>query len=135
MEALRTTGRDLRALPGSVVARSIVLGALTWVADLAALLVVCTAFGIDVTLVQAATLHLGSQAARQFTVTPGAVGIVEVVLIGGLVSLGAPAAAATAAVLLYRVASHWIPMALGGLAARAPGRRAPRRSVTRRGLG
>ncbi|TDP43254.1 uncharacterized protein (TIRG00374 family) [Nocardia ignorata] len=45
--------------------------------------------------------------------TPGGVGAVEAALIGGLAAFGVPAEIAVPAVLLYRVLTCWIPVALG----------------------
>lgn len=57
---------------------------------------------------------------------PGGVGGVEAALVGLAVgALGVPPAAATAAVLLYRGATYWLPLALGGAATAALGLRRP----------
>ena len=48
---------------------------------------------------------------------PGGLGFVEVSLAAVLVSFGAPAATATAAVVLYRIFEMWLPMVLGAGAA------------------
>ncbi|MFC6011543.1 lysylphosphatidylglycerol synthase transmembrane domain-containing protein [Nocardia lasii] len=45
--------------------------------------------------------------------TPGGVGAVEAALIGGLAAFGVPAEVAVPAVLLYRVLTCWIPVAVG----------------------
>lgn len=45
--------------------------------------------------------------------TPGGVGAVEAALMGGLTAFGATAAIAVPAVLLYRVTTTWVPVAVG----------------------
>ena len=45
--------------------------------------------------------------------TPGGVGAVEAALMGGLTAFGATAAIAVPAVLLYRVTTTWLPVAIG----------------------
>jgi len=47
---------------------------------------------------------------------PGGVGGIDGGLIGTLIVYGAPAAATTAAVLLYRVVLFWIPLLTGAVA-------------------
>jgi uncharacterized protein (TIRG00374 family) len=47
--------------------------------------------------------------------TPGGVGLVEGILIGGLVAAGGPAAQVTAAVLVFRALTWLLPVPLGGL--------------------
>ena len=47
--------------------------------------------------------------------TPGGVGAVEAVLLTALTGLGVPAAAALAAVFLYRLITFWLPLAPGAV--------------------
>jgi uncharacterized membrane protein YbhN (UPF0104 family) len=47
---------------------------------------------------------------------PGGIGGIDGGLIGTFIVFGAPAAAATAAVLAYRIILFWIPLVLGGVA-------------------
>ena len=58
-------------------------------------------------------------------VVPGGIGLVEVSATGVLVASGIDVVPAAAAVLLFRVAELWTPVALGAVAAL----RRPRRSV------
>lgn len=46
-------------------------------------------------------------------ITPGGIGLIEGTLCVGLVSTGVPTALALAAVLLYRLVSFWLVMAVG----------------------
>jgi len=86
-----------------------------WVLDAACLYAACRAFDIDISALQLAALYLGIQLLRQIPLTPGGIGVIEVALLAGLVAIGAPNAAATAAVLLYRLASAWLMIPLGYL--------------------
>jgi len=45
--------------------------------------------------------------------TPGGLGVVEAALTAALVALGVPGAAALTAVLLYRIISFWLAIAIG----------------------
>jgi uncharacterized membrane protein YbhN (UPF0104 family) len=48
--------------------------------------------------------------------TPGGLGAVEAALVGGLTTTGVPVGPALAAVLLFRVATFWLPAPLGWMA-------------------
>ncbi|HEY0401994.1 MAG TPA: lysylphosphatidylglycerol synthase domain-containing protein, partial [Blastococcus sp.] len=50
--------------------------------------------------------------------TPGGLGAVEVALSTGLAAIGVPSTAAVSGVLLFRVATFWLPVPLGWLALR-----------------
>src|SRR5437773_247191 len=59
-------------------------------------------------------------------ITPGGLGLVEAGLAATLVLAGVPAAQATLATLAYRLASYWLPIAVGPIAYGLYKRRAPR---------
>ena len=59
-------------------------------------------------------------------ITPGGLGFVEAGLAATLVLAGVPAAQATLATLAYRLASYWLPIAIGPIAYALYRRRAPR---------
>lgn len=52
-------------------------------------------------------------AATAVTPTPGGLGGAEAGLVGGLIGFGVPAAAALAAVLLFRLLTYWLPVVPG----------------------
>lgn len=56
--------------------------------------------------------------------TPGGVGVVEAVLLASLTGIGVPSGTALAAVLLYRVATFWLPIVPGFVSFRLLTRRA-----------
>ena len=47
------------------------------------------------------------------TLPPGGLGAVEAVLAGGLTAVGIPAAQAIPAVLIFRLATFWLPIPVG----------------------
>jgi glycosyltransferase 2 family protein len=55
--------------------------------------------------------------------TPGGLGAVEIALSTGLAAVGVPSTAAVSGVLLFRLATFWLPVPLGGLALRRLRRR------------
>lgn len=62
--------------------------------------------------------------------TPGGIGVVEATLTAGLVAAGMPARYALSAVIVYRLISLWLVVAVGWLiAARITGRHGPREVV------
>jgi hypothetical protein len=86
-----------------------------WATDFACLAAVAAAFDLDVSLARLATVYLSIQLVRQIPLTPGGTGVIEVALLAGLVSAGAPEGAAAATVLLYRLISCWAIVPIGGL--------------------
>jgi len=77
-----------------------------------------TAAGGSVPLVTAAAIYLGGATAGSLIPTPGGIGPVEAALVAGLTATGLALPVATAAALLSRLVSVWIP-AVPGLAALA----------------
>jgi uncharacterized membrane protein YbhN (UPF0104 family) len=74
------------------------------------------AFGGGVALVTVAVVYLAGGAVGSVAPTPGGLGAVEVALSTGLAAAGMPGAAAVSAVLLYRLATFWLPVPVGWLA-------------------
>jgi putative heme transporter len=93
-----------------------------WVLDAASLFAACKAFDISINFLQLSAVYLTMQLIRQLPLTPGGVGVIEVALLAALVSAGAPEAAATAAVLVYRLFSAWLLIPIGYLAMAAMAR-------------
>jgi uncharacterized protein (TIRG00374 family) len=92
------------------------LAVVNWLTDMLCLVASARAFNLQVGLVTIASIYLGVQLVRQIPITPGGIGLIETGLLAGLVSAGAPTAAAAAAILTYRVLSCWVLLPLGGLA-------------------
>lgn len=112
LEALKALGGTLASDPlwglglvASVVALPIVAGLL---------LSFCAAWaGISVAIPTAIGICLVGQTALAFGPMPGGVGLIEAVLVWGLVGAGAPIPEAVLAVLGFRMLTYWFPMVLG----------------------
>ena len=76
------------------------------------------AFGVDAPFVAVALVSLTAGALATAAPTPGGVGAVEAVLLASLTGLGIAAPSALAAVVLYRLATFWVPIAPGAVAFR-----------------
>jgi len=84
-----------------------------WLTDLLCLAAAARAFDIEVGLLQIATIYLTVQLVRQIPLTPGGIGVIEISLLAGLVSIGAEQSASAAAVLAYRLLSCWLIIPVG----------------------
>jgi uncharacterized membrane protein YbhN (UPF0104 family) len=73
------------------------------------------AFGGGVALVTVAVVYLVGGAIGAAAPTPGGLGAIEAALSTGLAAAGMPGASAVSAVLLYRVATFWLPVPIGWL--------------------
>jgi glycosyltransferase 2 family protein len=128
--ALAALGRGQLALlqharrhPGKVAAGVLASAALTLFHVLAFAACV-TAAGGSLPLVTLAAVYLGAATAGSLIPTPGGIGPVEAALVAGLTAAGMPLPAATAAALLSRLVSVWLPAIPGLVAAAALRRRA-----------
>ncbi len=74
------------------------------------------AFGGDIAFWSAAVVYLAGSAVGSAVPTPGGLGAVEAALAGGLTAAGVSGDIAVSAVLLYRLATFWLPVAPGYLA-------------------
>ena len=63
-------------------------------------------------------VYLVSAALAAASPTPGGVGAIEAALTAGLTGIGVSAGAAVAAVILYRLATYWLPVLPGWLSLR-----------------
>ncbi|MCU7724336.1 YbhN family protein [Actinoplanes sp. KI2] len=127
---LRRTIRETAALAALVPARRwllvLALAAVNWLSDLLCLLACLYALGLAVPIPVVGAAYLGAQLARQIPATAGGIGVIEAGLILAMTTTGqAPVAAATAAVLTYRLMSCWAQLPVG--AACWAGLRSPRR--------
>lgn len=72
------------------------------------------AVGVDnASFVAVALVSLTAGAVATAAPTPGGVGVVEAVLLASLTGIGVPSGPALAAVLLYRLATFWLPIVPG----------------------
>jgi uncharacterized protein (TIRG00374 family) len=86
------------------------------VAYIAALWFAVYAFNGRIGLAAAAVVYLTSAAIGSVAPTPGGLGAVELALSTGLAAAGMAGTAAVSAVLLFRIATFWLPVPLGWLA-------------------
>ncbi|MCU1671074.1 MAG: hypothetical protein JWP40_4001 [Blastococcus sp.] len=95
------------------------LGALALnAAYIAALWFSVRAFDGPISILAAAVVYLTGAAIGSVAPTPGGLGAVEVALSTGLAAVGVPGTAAVSAVLLFRLATFWLPVPLGWVALR-----------------
>jgi uncharacterized membrane protein YbhN (UPF0104 family) len=84
----------------------------------AALVASVYAFGGDLSVATIVLVFLAGSAVASVAPTPGGLGAVEAALIGGLTSVGLEASIAVSAVVIFRLATFWLPLAPGWFAFR-----------------
>ncbi len=118
LPALRRSLRSFVEVMRSPQDVAMLLGgsALVTVANLAAFYVSLLAFDIDVALSTAALVFLAGSALAQAVPTPGGLGATEAALVGGLMVVSVGEQTAIPAVLLFRLATFWLPILPGWIA-------------------
>lgn len=89
--------------------------AANWFLDAGALTLLACTIGRGTPLGALLLAYVVGQLVAAIPLTPGGIGVVETAMTGALVAAGAPAGAATATVLSWRIVSFWLPI-LAGLA-------------------
>jgi uncharacterized membrane protein YbhN (UPF0104 family) len=74
------------------------------------------AFDADVGFAQVAVVYLAGAAIGSVAPTPGGLGAVELAMSTGLAAIGMSSAAAVSAVLMFRLATFWLPVPFGWIA-------------------
>jgi len=92
--------------------------ALVTLAYIGALVASVEAFGGGPGFVLIGAVYLGAAALAAVAPTPGGLGPLEAALTAGLTGAGMPSGLAVAAVLLFRLATYWLPVAPGWLSFR-----------------
>jgi len=87
-------------------------------AYIAALWFSVAAFHAPIGLAGTAVVYLTGAAIGSVAPTPGGLGAVELALSTGLAAIGVPSTAAVSGVLLFRLATFWLPVPLGWVALR-----------------
>jgi uncharacterized protein (TIRG00374 family) len=77
------------------------------------------AFGGGPGVIIVGAVYLGAAAIAAAAPSPGGLGAIEAALVAGLTGVGMQAGPAVSAVLLYRLATYWLPVAPGWLSWRA----------------
>jgi uncharacterized protein (TIRG00374 family) len=100
----------------SLLLRAVVWASANWLFDAAALWVMVAAFhyrlGPDALIVSYCIANI----VAAIPITPGGLGVVEVVLTSALTAYGAPGQVAALGVIAYRLVSFWLPIPAGGIA-------------------
>ncbi len=117
-DAGRTVAAHLRERPMRVLTGLGASAGLT-LAHVTAFACCVQAAGGDASLLALAAVYLGAATAGSLIPTPGGVGAVEAALVSGLVAAGLPVATATAAALLTRLVTVWVPALPGWWALRS----------------
>jgi uncharacterized protein (TIRG00374 family) len=82
-------------------------------AYIAALDAAVRAFGHSMAFATVAVVYLAGSVVGSAVPTPGGIGAIEVAMAAGLSATGLPAGVALSTVLLYRIATFWIPIPIG----------------------
>jgi uncharacterized membrane protein YbhN (UPF0104 family) len=107
LELLTTPTKLAQALLGTLALN---------LAYIAALWFAVRAFDGSVGVAATAVVYLTGAAIGSVAPTPGGLGAVEVAMSTGLVAIGVPSTAAVSAVLMFRIATFWLPVPLGWFA-------------------
>jgi len=106
---------DLLTTPAKLA--QALLGALALnAAYIAALWFSVRAFDGSLGIAAVAVVYLAGAAVGSVAPTPGGLGAVELALSTGLAAVGVPSTAAVSSVLLFRLATFWLPVPLGWIA-------------------
>lgn len=82
---------------------------------LVAFIAALRALGAHPAILPAAVVYLAGNTVGSIAPTPGGLGAVETVLVAGLSAIGIPAHEAIPAVLIFRIATFWLPIPTGWL--------------------
>ena len=108
---------SLRRVARSPVRLALLFGgsALVTLAYIAGLVASVEAFGVKAGIAQIGAVYLGASLVAAASPTPGGLGAMETASIAGLMGIGIPSGPAVSAVLLYRLATYWLPVPPGWL--------------------
>jgi uncharacterized protein (TIRG00374 family) len=110
--SIRTVGTHLRDRPSRVVT-GLGASALLTVAHVGAFVCCVHAVGGSASVLALTAVYLAASGAGSLVPTPGGIGAVESAMISGLLAAGLPPQVATAAALLSRLVTVWIPAVPG----------------------
>ena len=117
LPSVRSSLASLRRVARSPVRLALLFGgsALVTLAYIAGLVASVEAFGVTAGIGQIGAVYLGASLVAAASPTPGGLGAMEVATIAGLTGIGIPSGPAVSAVLLYRLATYWLPVPPGWL--------------------
>jgi undecaprenyl-diphosphatase len=125
LPGVKTSLDNLRQVARSPAKLALLLGGsatvtLAYIGGLAASL---QAFGGGAEIAEVGAVYLGASIIAAASPTPGGLGAIEAALVAGLTGLGISPGAAVSAVLVYRLATYWLPVVPGWYSWRALQRR------------
>jgi uncharacterized membrane protein YbhN (UPF0104 family) len=114
---LRSAATSLRRVAQSPGKMAMLFGGSTLItlAYIGAFAAAVEAFGGGPGIVVIGAVYLGASALAAAAPTPGGLGAIEAAPVAGLNGVGVAAGPAVSAVLLYRLATYWLPVAPGWL--------------------
>jgi undecaprenyl-diphosphatase len=115
LKGLRSASASLRRVAASPVKLAWLFGgsALVTLAYIGGLAASIEAFGGGVGFAEIGAVYLAASAIAAASPTPGGLGAIEAALIAGLTGVGLSPGVAVSAVLTYRLATYWLPVAPG----------------------
>jgi undecaprenyl-diphosphatase len=118
LPSLRSSVASLRKVARSPVRLTLLFGgsALVTLAYVGGLVASVKAFGGGASIAQIGAVYMASSAVAAASPTPGGVGGFEAAAITGLTGIGISSGAAVSAVVIYRLATYWLPVLPGWLA-------------------
>jgi glycosyltransferase 2 family protein len=118
LKSLRSAYSSLRRVAVSPVKLALLVGgsALVTLAYIGGLAASIQAFGGGAGIAEIGAVYMAASAIAAASPTPGGLGAIEAALIAGLTGVGLSSGAAVSAVLTYRLATYWLPVAPGWIA-------------------
>jgi glycosyltransferase 2 family protein len=115
LKALRSASASLRRVAASPVKLAMLLGgsAAVTLAYIGGLAASVQAFGGGAGFAEIGAVYMAASAIAAASPTPGGLGAIEAALVAGLTGVGLSSGAAVSAVLTYRLATYWLPVAPG----------------------
>ena len=120
LPSLRSSLASLRRVARSPAKLALLFGgsALVTLAYVGGLVASVEAFGGGASIAKIGAVYMAAAAIAAASPTPGGVGAIEAALAAGLTGIGISSGAAVAAVLIYRLATYWLPVVPGWLSLR-----------------
>ena len=124
-KVLRSAFGSLRQVAASPAKLILLVGgsALVTLAYFGGLAASVQAFGGGIGIAEIGAVYMAASAIAAASPTPGGLGAIEAALVAGLTGVGLGSGPAVSAVLTYRLATYWLPVAPGWIALHALQRR------------
>ncbi len=118
LKGLRSAYVSLRRVAASPAKLTLLVGgsALVTLAYIGGLAASIQAFGGGTGIAEIGAVYMAASAIAAASPTPGGLGAIEAALVAGLTGVGLGSGAAVSAVLTYRLATYWLPVAPGWIA-------------------